>query len=803
MDPTRRILIVDHEPKAGLDMERALTAAGHEVTQTDSGKEGLRLARETLPHLIVVDLALTDISGIDLVKLVRHEDSLERSYVVLLVREEVPSAIQARGLESGADAVVQRTVLTRDFVSRIEALLRRQRTQDELWQSVRDFRKTFDAISDMVYLVDVEHRIIECNQALVNELGIPRGEIIGAKCFELMHRMPKPILGCLGERVTYTHRRETWEAPGLDGKWQQVDVDPLLGDNGRIIGSVHVVRDITDRRRIDEALRAAQEDLKKRDQLEDGLKRRQSELEQQLAMGRTALAQAHQHTQDVLAAAQEQVRLAQNEVAEQRRQKMAGLRRFAAGVAKEFEKRLAEVLGGIEITLGRLQPSQGFYNELLAVKQGLEGALYLVRQLRAFAAVELLEPQVLYVNRALRTMEPRLQRLLGKRIGPELELASGLWPVMADPLGFEEIVLNLATHVRGSTPAAGTLRLTTSAATLSEADRAADPDARPGEYVLLSVAQVSEEPALPALAYLFEPLPTASGRQGNMALTAVEGMVHQLGGFLLVAPEGTRWDVYLPALTDQPAEELAEPTAPVTPAAAPEPAEPNWPAEMAAAAAEPEAARVENTVEENAALAPAEERPTATAAESAPRVDEPGEPQPPAAATDTPAQSDAPEPLAEAVPPVEPAATPPENAPLIDPVAEADAPEAAADAEASAEDAAVPSARDDAAPSARGDAAHRELPAFLSDEEMPPAPDAEPPGGIGARLRARLRRKTVPPQDAVRLASGPVAAGRSGPASAGTSGALPSATPSTETGCRGDAASSQDAGCDKPGEPTS
>ena len=748
MDPTRRILIVDHEPKSNLDMERALTAAGHEVTLTESGKEGLRLARETAPHLILIDVALTDISGIDLVKLVRHEESLERSYVVLLVKEEVPPAIQARALESGADAVVQRTFLTRDFVSRIDALLRRQRTQDELWHAVRDFRKTFDAISDAVYLVDLEHRIIECNAALVTMLGMPRGEIIGSRCYELMHRSTKPILACLGERVTYTQRRETWETPGIDGTWQQVDVDPLVDDDNKVIGSVHVLRDITDRRRIDEALRAAQEDLKKRNEVEDGLKRRQSELEQQLVMGRTALAQAHQHTEDVLASAQEQVRVAQMEVAEQRRQKMAGLRRFAAGVAKEFEKRLAEVLGGIEITLGRLQPSQGYYNELLAVKRGLEGALYLVRQLRAFAAVELLEPQTFYVNQALKTMEPRLQRLLGKRIGPELALASGLKPVLADPLGFEEIVLNLATHVRGSTLSAGTLRLTTSAALLSQADCVAHPDARPGEYVLLSVAQVSDEPALPALAHLFEPLPATTGSQSNMALTAVEGMVHQLGGFLLVAQDqaGTRWDVYLPAQADQPpeAEPTPEPSAPMAPLeAAPGPSTPNWPADVAAAAAEApvaqaEVAAVQGTLEpeaapvELAAPAPAQSPEAPVVVEVAPAAPEASVEPDPAV---EPAVGDvaASEPLAAAPAPLEAVA------PLME--------TADARAESIPPEPAAPVA---AAESTENDGGPRELPAFLSQEEAPPIDDPEPPGGIGARLRARLRRKSTPPQDAVR-----------------------------------------------------
>ena len=331
-------------------------------------------------------------------------------------------------------------------------------------------------------------------------------------------------------------------------------------------------------------------------------------------------------------------------------------------------------------------------------------------------------------------MEPRLQRLLSKRIGPELELAPGLRPVLADPLGFEEIVLNLATHVRASTPAVGTLRLITSAATLSEADCAAHPDARAGEYVLLSVSQVSDEPALPALAYLFEPLPATTGNQGNMALTAAEGMVHQLGGFLLVAQGGTRWDVYLPAQMDQPPETAPEPAAAPAPVeATPEAGEPNWPAAMAEAAAasprnEPaaEVPRSDSTAEPSPAAAPAPEaEPAADAAASKATVREAG----PAVGSaemigaapggePAPAQTVEPEPLPETA-----------GVAAAEPAPEVPAPTTESAATASAEN-------------------EHELPAFLSEEDVPSPLETEPPGGIGARLRARLRRKAAPQQDA-------------------------------------------------------
>jgi PAS domain S-box-containing protein len=296
MVENRTVLIVDHEPRAALDMGRVLRSAGCEVFEAANGKECMSVAREKRPQLILVDEALPDISGIDLVKEMKRDAQLSRAYIAMLSRDGTAPAIRARALENGADALILRTAQTRELLARVDALLRRQAAEETLRKSLQDYRATFDAMSDAVYLVNTEYTITDCNLAMARFLARPRGDIIGGRCFELVHGTAKPLPGCLGHRVRDTRRRETLVVP-MDERWLQVDVDPLLDASGAVIGSVHVLRDITEQRRT-----------------EDELQQAQAELDSRATEHHLALDKAHKdlqaeidvrvHTQDVLKQAQ-------------------------------------------------------------------------------------------------------------------------------------------------------------------------------------------------------------------------------------------------------------------------------------------------------------------------------------------------------------------------------------------------------------------------------------------------------------------------------------------------------------------
>ncbi|MGA9347586.1 MAG: PAS domain S-box protein, partial [Anaerolineae bacterium] len=134
----------------------------------------------------------------------------------------------------------------------------RKPAEEALRASARQWQATFDAVSDAVCLLNLEGGILRCNVAMTNLLGKPFGEIIGRTCWELVHGTSEPIEGCPIVRMRETRRRETLVLP-MGERWLEVSVDPLLDEAGNLISAVHIISDITERRRGEEALQESEE----------------------------------------------------------------------------------------------------------------------------------------------------------------------------------------------------------------------------------------------------------------------------------------------------------------------------------------------------------------------------------------------------------------------------------------------------------------------------------------------------------------------------------------------------------------
>jgi len=260
-----QVLIVDHQPDRLLDNSRVFKSAGYQILGAATGHECLRTAKAKAPDLILLDAALPDISGIDLAKEIKRDPQLAGIYVVLWVTETTPSSIRARALEAGADGCLYRTLPSRELLARIEAMLRHKRAEEAVQAALQQWKDAFDAIQDAVYLVDTDYRISNCNVALAKLLGKPPSEIIGQHCYELVHGTAGPIPGCLQQRARETCQRETLVVAMRD-RWLEITVDPLFDDNDKLIGTVHVLSDITERRRDEHALAQSHAELQKESQ---------------------------------------------------------------------------------------------------------------------------------------------------------------------------------------------------------------------------------------------------------------------------------------------------------------------------------------------------------------------------------------------------------------------------------------------------------------------------------------------------------------------------------------------------------
>lgn len=119
----QRILVIDDDPAITSVLKRGLSYEGFVVEIAHSGMEGLHLARERSSNLIILDVMMPGMNGIEVLQRLRTADTLLP--VLLLTGKDAP-ADQVQGLESGADDYVLKPFTFEVLLARIHALLRRQ-----------------------------------------------------------------------------------------------------------------------------------------------------------------------------------------------------------------------------------------------------------------------------------------------------------------------------------------------------------------------------------------------------------------------------------------------------------------------------------------------------------------------------------------------------------------------------------------------------------------------------------------------------------------------------------------------------
>src|SRR5215470_1124842 len=117
-----RILVVDDDPKVLSLMQRGLSFEGYAVDLAPDGDEALAISRERPPHLVVLDVMMPGIDGIEVCRRLRATDA-ELAILMLTGRASVPARIE--GLDAGADDYLVKPFAFDELLARIRALLRR------------------------------------------------------------------------------------------------------------------------------------------------------------------------------------------------------------------------------------------------------------------------------------------------------------------------------------------------------------------------------------------------------------------------------------------------------------------------------------------------------------------------------------------------------------------------------------------------------------------------------------------------------------------------------------------------------
>ena len=152
-NPPRRILIVDPDPVLRRELRTACEQDGYEVTDVEGGTDALHHIEEFKPSLVLLEIALPDMSGFDLCREIRKVDAAVAIIMLSVRSEEIDVVV---GLEIGADDYVVKPVRIRELMARVAAHLRKSRTE------YLDPARTRHEFKDL--LIDVNERRVYKDQ---------------------------------------------------------------------------------------------------------------------------------------------------------------------------------------------------------------------------------------------------------------------------------------------------------------------------------------------------------------------------------------------------------------------------------------------------------------------------------------------------------------------------------------------------------------------------------------------------------------------------------------------------------------
>ena len=171
-----KILLVDDEPDILEIIGYNLKAEGYQIFTAANGLEAIKVAKKQIPHLILLDIMMPEMDGIEACEKIRKIKSLENVIIAFLtVRGEDYS--QVAGFEAGADDYITKPIKPKVLVSKIKSLLRRLKTKSESEESLK--------IGDIV--IDRDEYVV---YKAGNKIALPRKEF---ELFSLLTSKPGKV----------------------------------------------------------------------------------------------------------------------------------------------------------------------------------------------------------------------------------------------------------------------------------------------------------------------------------------------------------------------------------------------------------------------------------------------------------------------------------------------------------------------------------------------------------------------------------------------------------------------------------
>ncbi len=244
--------------------------------------------------------------------------------------------------------------------------------------------------------------------------------------------------------------------------------------------------------------------------------------------------------------------------------KVEALGQLASGVAHDFNNLLTCIMGSLSLIERSAQGNENILRYSAEASAAVDRAADLTRQLLTFGRKQSSAPRPLCACALVARTRGILERLVTENIRLEVELASDLWCVRADPSQIEQALINLVVNARDAIIGTGTIRISTRNVRLEAAPPFCSKPIGPGDYVEIEVEDTGTGISDSLKERLFQPFFTTKdvGRGTGLGLFAVSTAAHHAGGAVALESKlgkGSSFRIYLPAERELRTSEVSSP----------------------------------------------------------------------------------------------------------------------------------------------------------------------------------------------------------------------------------------------------
>jgi len=389
-------------------------------------------------------------------------------------------------------------------------------------RSETKFRTLYDSSSDAIMLLN-EQGLFDCNHTSLTLFGCESRHEVYSRHFADLSPPQQPcgtasrILAnqhIATARAAGHHRFEWLHQRADSGDLFPAEVVLTAMELDGIPVLQVVVRDISKRKQAEEALHLAHVELEQRVQA------RTVELMQSNAALNAQIAR-REHLEQQL----------------RQSQKMEAIGRLSGGIAHDFNNLLTIIKGYGDMILAKSDLRKDLRLNLDQIRKATDRAIGITQQLLSFSRNQEVETKVVDVTELVSNVSSLLQRLVGESIGFSVSLTVQPCWVKLDPIGFEQVLINLVVNARDAMPDGGQLTIQLALADTTSSTGANGPASGCGETVLVTVNDTGVGMDAETQARIFEPFYTTKppGKGTGLGLSTVYRIVERSDGMISVA----------------------------------------------------------------------------------------------------------------------------------------------------------------------------------------------------------------------------------------------------------------------------